>query len=357
MKDSLPYVEFFDVLVTAIHKALWYCHEKDKAKEAIKEDDETLSAFFEDALNIKSISSSGLDNHIINGLTSNLNRRRLRNQYPRLVKLVIQAFNRVRNNEKSRDVLPSPLHILYQALTVPEEPQTASYSFVLCRGMLFYFLKVHYRHPELQTIAPNMDEFTEEDIQKAISTFKSNIDIYARWPDVREDVNPRTITSRINYLAGHILAVKGYTYLWFKDEAHLNAFCEAKEMKRNDLEERYGNLLKDKYSFRVSSLYTELPDSSEINNWIFGIPIPWRGADLLFFGGLKRTSTTGLVFSLHGQPGTGKTSAALSLAAVLEPLGTKTLYISLEENPEDLQTRLNSLVPDYLRKNACLSEQ
>ncbi len=351
MKNSLPYIELFDDLVTAIHKALWYCHIQHKSGKELREDDENLSGIFERYIKVKSISASGLDGHIIKGLTTSATRRRKLNEFPRIVKLVIHAFNRVRNNEKSSDVLPSPLHILYHALTVPEEPQTASYSFVLCRGMLFHFLKLHFRHPELKSISPYMDEFSEEDIQKAISSFKSNIDIYARWPDIRKNVNPRTVTSRINYLTGHILAVKGFAYLWFKNENHLEFFCQPNSTSRQELSDRYSNNSStEKYSFRVSSLYTELPDSAEINNWIFGIPVPWRGADLLFFGGLKRTSTNGLVFSLHGQPGTGKTSAALSLAAVLEPLGTKTLYISLEENPEDLQTRLNSLVPDYLRK-------
>lgn len=344
---KLPYSDIFYNLLAAIHIALWYCQENYKSDEILREDDVKLSQIFESALDTDS--KTGLDQHIIKGLTV---KEKNRTEPPRLVRLVVRAFNRVKENETSKVILPSPLSILYQALTVPNQPQTASYAFVLCRGMLFHFLKVHTKHPELQNISPSFDGFVEEDIQKAISSFKNNAKISSRWPGNRSI--PSSLSSRINYLTGHILSIKGYSYLWFKSEKALKEFCNASD-QHSAIRNCYQNKLSSQYSFRMSSLYADLPDSSEINNWIFGIPIPWRGADLLFFGGLKKTSSTGLVCSVHGKPGAGKTSMALSLASILEPMGTKTMYLSLEENPPDLKTRLQSLVPDYLRKLSIFS--
>jgi KaiC/GvpD/RAD55 family RecA-like ATPase len=349
--NSLPYSEVFIDLLTAIHKSIWYCHKKYKSGEELKESDHELSKFFSSALNIKSYRSTGLDSHLVKGLTKSLEKRDKENIYPRLSKLVIYAYLNAQESKDDRYsavIIPSPLNILYHALTDPVEPQTSAYAFVLCRGMLFYYLGLHPDHPDLNKISPNFESFSEEDVHTSISSFKRHIDIQLRWPDKR--LKPKSFTTKINYLCGHILALKGYTYLWFNSDKQLKNFCLLE--KQDDYKKLYCNDLKqsEKYSFRMSGFYRALPDASELNNWIFGVPIPLRGADLLFFGGLKKTFSGGLVISLYGQPGTGKTSTALSFCATMSPFNTKSVYISLEENPEDLKIRLKSLVPDYLRR-------
>ena len=362
--NHLPYSEIFYSLLKAIHKALTYCYHLHKLGLSVSEEDIILSRFFEDALDLEFYRNKGLDQHLIKGLTVNVKQRKKKGVHPRLSKLTIEAFERAQESKKSDKVyqgiiIPSPLSILYQALTIPEEPQTSAYAFVTCRGMLFDFLKVHPNTPILQDVAPELDSFIEEDVLNSILSFINYNKIQLRWPDKRS--NPKNIASRINFLCGHILAIKRYTYLWFNSEQQLYNFLgyrysksEINEVTTFRPEINYQNLfeIEQKYHFRQSGYYSDLPDISEINNWIFGIPIPWRGADLLFFGGLKKSSTGGLVMSLYGEPGAGKTSAALSLSACFAPYQTSTFYITLDENPEDLITRLRSLIPAYLRKTS-----
>jgi KaiC/GvpD/RAD55 family RecA-like ATPase len=349
--EALLYNDIFEELLIEIHKALAHCHRLYKQGKPLLESDETLLSFFTKFH--RKYSSSGLNAHITKGLTATEQDRY--NIFPRLSKLVIYNYIQAQEAKKSgnyiAEIIPSPLSILYHALTVPEEPQTSSYAFVLCRSRLFYFLNIHPRHSDLKEISPDFDDFREEDILKSISSYKNHININARWPDQR--ANFKSYTTRINYLTGHILSLKGLTFLWFNNDEQLLNFCGIKKSQENvtHLKKLYANDFsqKEKYCFRLSSAFLELPDSSEIMNWIFGLPVPLRGGDLLFYGGLKKTHNGGLVISLHGQPGAGKTSTALSLAAVFSPYDTKTVYISLEEDPEDLVTRLNTLIPEYLK--------
>ena len=349
--NSLPFGDIFVELLVQIHKGIGHCHSLYTSGKRLSEEDKTLAAYF--VKFEKTYRTSGLNKHLIKGLNKSVQERQ--GVFPRLSKLIIDSYLQAQETKKSShykaEIIPSPLSILYHALTVPDEPQTSAYSFVLCRGMLFYFLNIHPSHPSLTSISPNFDSINEEDILKSISSFNSHVDIQHSWPDRR--ANSQSLSARINYLSGHILSTKGITYLWFNNNEQLFRFCSnldkgdslysLKKIYSNDFSE------KEKYSFRLTNTYTALPDSSEIINWIFGLPIPLRGADVLFYGGLKKSSNAGLVISIHGQPGVGKTSVALSLAASLSPLQTKTVYLSLEEEPEDLRTRLITLIPDYLK--------
>jgi KaiC/GvpD/RAD55 family RecA-like ATPase len=348
--NVLPYSEIFAELLVQIHKGIGICHSQFLEGKPLSERDKKLTELFRPFE--KKYRISGLNKHLTKGFNKSVQARQ--NIYPRLNKLIVDSYLRAqgsKGNRYSAEIIPSPLNILYYALTVPGEGQTSAYPFVLCRSMLFYFLNIHPKHPDLKSIAPTFDEISEENILKSISTFKSHIEIQQRWPDPRSNYD--LLSSRINYLNGHILSLKGFTYLWFKDSKQLLNFCFGLDEKNPvvSLQKYYSNnfSIDKKYSFRLSNSYYTLPDSSEIINWAFGVPIPLRGADVLFYGGLKKSSNAGLVISVHGQPGVGKTSAALSLAAVLSPFQTKTVYVSLEENPDDLTTRLRTLIPDYLK--------
>jgi KaiC/GvpD/RAD55 family RecA-like ATPase len=70
--------------------------------------------------------------------------------------------------------------------------------------------------------------------------------------------------------------------------------------------------------------------------------------DTLLQGGLKTDSNSSLVVLVSGNPGSGKTSFALALSAVLSPFGTQSFYLSVEEKAADLKERLQSLYPEYL---------
>lgn len=142
--------------------------------------------------------------------------------------------------------------------------------------------------------------------------------------------------------------MRGVAHLWFRKQDDLKNFCQASDMSSQaNYAGRYRN---PSYQFRLSSAYRDVPNPSEIVNWLFGIPLPISGADTVFFGGLKINSSKGLVVSVNGKPGVGKTSFALAFAAVLSPLNTKCIYVSLEEDKNSLFKRLVTLIPEYLKE-------
>ena len=345
--SNLPYGDIFVELLCQIHRALGYCHKVYSAGSELRNDDPELASFFKSFE--KKYRQSGLNRHLTKGLSRSGQEKY--KSFPRLSKLVIQSYVQTQELKKRSSnykaiVLPSPLYILHNALTVPDQQQTSAYPFVLCRTILFYFFNIHPNHPDLEYLSNEVDAFGEEEILNSVSSFRNHIKIQARWPDRR--AGSSTLTARVNLLNGHLFALKGIAHLWFEKEEELIKFCDI-PVELNSIGAIKAYYAQPEYRFRLSPSYSDLPDASEVINWTFGIPIPIRGADILFYGGLKKTASSGLVISLHGYPGTGKTSAALSIASLLSPLDTKTIYISLEEEPEDLQIRINTLVPDYLK--------
>jgi KaiC/GvpD/RAD55 family RecA-like ATPase len=94
----------------------------------------------------------------------------------------------------------------------------------------------------------------------------------------------------------------------------------------------------------------QLPTASEFVNEVDGLPIPIPGADCVLFRGLRFSENSGVVTRLSGRTGTGKTSIALGLAVALAPLGTRTIYLSCEEEKADLEHRIQTLVPQNIRR-------
>jgi len=121
------------------------------------------------------------------------------------------------------------------------------------------------------------------------------------------------------------------------------------------------DLISDKdttnYEFRLSTNYTSLPEEGGLINEMCGIPIPMRGADTVFLEGIKPSSDGSLVISVNGDAGTGKTSFALAMSALQAPIGTTTYYLTFEDNPGDLNARLQTLIPPYLRKLSIYNEK
>ena len=177
MLNALPYSDIFPELIIQIHKALGYCHDKYKRGEEISDSDEELREIFSPLY--KRYKQSGLNQHLIQGFN--------KKEIPRLVKVTLNAFYEAKFASRGlkATVLPSPLQIIYHTLTVPSEPQSAAYSFVVCRSMLLYFLNLHPRHPDLEFINGSFNIFSEPQIINSLSSFKKHVDIQARWPDSR----------------------------------------------------------------------------------------------------------------------------------------------------------------------------
>lgn len=339
----LPFSEYFFPLLTTIHRALGYCFDISHTRTSLDVDASELADLFRECRERwreqpRAYKRKGIDKHIFADLAQDADMQR---GAPRLSKLCVEAFRdaqemATRGNFKGL-VIPSPLAILYQALTVPEHPQTAAYSMLLIRSMLYGSLGIHPASPILGQY-PHLESFDEQNVAHSLMSFRKHVGEQARWPDPRNE-------RPINFMVGHILAIKGYTHLWFRTEENLRNFCDlSPEADLVVLKERYARNL----HFRLSHSHLDLPQSSEVINTLFGIPMPFRGGETLFIGALKKSTSGGLVVSLSGQPGVGKTSVALSLAIHFACIGTATIYVSLEEKRDDLFVRMTTLIPDYL---------
>jgi len=111
-------------------------------------------------------------------LTLNLRSKKSTKNNPiRIVELVKQSFIESQQEAKKRIeyktdnaiFLPSPLYILYQALTVPEEPQSRAYASIACRTLLFQYAKIH---PKTTVKIPEgWKPFDEKDVMNAHQEF------------------------------------------------------------------------------------------------------------------------------------------------------------------------------------------
>lgn len=289
--------------------------------------------------------NNGINNHIIEGLSDTSQSRY--GIFPRISRITIQAFKEAKEIEKSSNfqgsVIPSPFFILKQLLTISEEPQSESYAVYLCRVLLF---KIYGILPFEKYIEDGNDKYIdEEDIRNYSSSFRKYLSIQMRWPRWNDSF-PKEVSysDKKKLFYGHFLAMKGYYVLWFEDDSYIEKYLNG--FKKNNIEKPLSG---PKQYFRLLSKYNRIPDDEEVINSVFGVPVPISGADVVFQGGLKKASNSGLVISLNGSAGVGKTSVALSLAVALSPLNTKCLYMTMEEGIHDLENRLLSLVPDYLK--------
>jgi len=292
-----------------------------------------------------SLSKKSFDNHIMEGLFAS---HQLRGEkiYPRILKLTINAYKDANEIKvKSGYVIPSPLHILYYSLIVPGHSQTAGYSLASCRTLLFNLLDdIFKENNPASTGSSLVESFNEVDVSDAMDSLSRHIRIQLRWPrDLKED----SIKSYKNLIVGHFLAMKGVAHLWFNNATEASNFVTTNDFK-GFYEQFSKNLLTSR--FRISNKYTELPETGEIINQLYGIPIPIRGAEVVFYGGLKPASSGGMVVGISGQAGIGKTSFALALANSMAPLGIKCFYLSLEEATEDIKNRLFSLQTPFEKK-------
>lgn len=103
--------------------------------------------------------------------------------------------------------------------------------------------------------------------------------------------------------------------------------------------------------FIINPRVTELPSAGEMLNLVDSLPVPFEGGDTIFQGGIRLSPEKSLVATISGEFGSGKTLFGLSLAAALAPLGCRTLFLSCEESPQDITSRLIEAAPKALFRN------
>lgn len=335
-KAKVPYDDISRILLDCIFNALKVCVNKNGN---LKPSDKILLKCFNPFFTKKYI--RGQNPHLFAGNTSKAKYE------TRLTKVVLHAYHEIQEDSKiGRGVnIPSPLHILYNILTFPDEPQSAAYALLYCRSLLYETFKVFPEHP----LIPNgFKSFNIDNVTQALNTFKS----YA----VESNNIPQTENVPEQLMLAHFLAMKGVFYLRFGTKEGRKAIKDKDELLDftlvylNSKKINGSSESKKAFEFHKLNFYEELPESATLMNELSGIPIPIRGAETIFQGGIKTDSNSNLVVRISGEPGTGKTSLALALCAVLSPFNTFTYYMTLEENPDDLRNRLFSLIPSYLKK-------
>jgi KaiC/GvpD/RAD55 family RecA-like ATPase len=332
MLNKYIYSDVGTEILFCINKALLACIEIGVDSDLLTPENSELIQCFD------SLKNSAFDLHITEGLFES-HQKRGEKVYPRILKLTINAFKDASDVKvKSRFVIPSPINILYYTLIVPEHSQTAAYSLASCRTLLFNLLeKVYYSNNKKDEKKQFIGLIDEESISQSVDSLTRNIKIGRSWP---KDINLKSINSFINLIVGHFLAMKGITHLSFNDQTDAKNFLSV-NTRDQFLDEFPLHLMNTR--FRISNKYEDLPDTGELINQLYGIPLPIKGAEVVFFGGLKPSSKGGLIIGVSGQAGIGKTSFALAFANSLSPLGIKCFYISLEEDENDIRKRLFSL--------------
>jgi KaiC/GvpD/RAD55 family RecA-like ATPase len=346
-KTGLPYSDLGKVLLECIFDGLTVCIDKPE----INSSDEGLRNCFKKFFNHKD-NARGVNPHFSLGNTK-------KDFYEtRVTKIVIQSYREIQEDFSSSKgfALPSPLYILSQILTIPDEPQSAAYSLLFCRSFLFEVFKVFPVHPLLPK---NFESFNITHIKNYLDTFNSYTVQFNNIP-IADTVPAQQML--INYLA-----MRGVFYLRFGEtqvqKKKTSALPKARQIevaKENSKKNaeiflaakkiNAGSESKEILTFHKLSYYEQLPEAASLMNELCGVPIPIRGAETIFQGGLKTDSNSNLVIRISGEPGSGKTSLALALCASLAPFGTFSFYMSLEEHPKDLQNRLYSLIPNYIKK-------
>ena len=155
-----------------------------------------------------------------------------------------------------------------------------------------------------------------------------------------------------DFVVSHLLASRGLLLMRF-DNPDPNRKSDDQKAPIS-----FGSFLKSRslvncegvYQFDLPKEIRQLPSASRLINELDGLPIAIPGADLVFQGGLRFTTETGVVARLYGPAGIGKTSVALAIAASLAPIGTRTIYLSCEERSDDLHHRIRTLVPLFIKR-------
>lgn len=291
----------------------------------------------------------GIDRHLIEGDDSanvnSLRRAKDINPATRISLLVrssvisIYAQPDSQNASSAIVTIASPLRVCFDYLSVPGMPGTKAYSLIACRNYLFASLA---SHPQLGSAArnyPGTEEFTVEDIRFEYSKIWTSL--RPRQDSKGQDKLPAG--NKTKALLRHFLAIRGI----------LNFRCDLEDAKTylsSNSEPHNAVTGGSLFEFERAPNLDRLPEIGEIVNELWGLPIALDGADTIFRGGVKFSSTEGLILAIHGGPGSGKTSLALALATTASPFDIRTLFYTVEEVPADLIAKSGLLVAEELSR-------
>lgn len=322
------------------------------------------------------------DPHLSEGINVNLRRysEEPNSGRTRVFLLLKEIFKRVASEEarrtlnirnpgqRPRHLLPSPLYFLRLYLTSPEFPASDAYAHAVVRAIIFagavrYYHKLKSNKWLIRTslVRGAPKDQTPIGVIRHFIAFEGIVDsirsIDRHWKirDINYPDNPT------DFIVMHTLASRGMMHLSFPaapyDATIGKRRGEVQELRQTFLDRR--SLLGDEglYEFVIAGNVESLPPASELMNEIDGLPIAIPNADIIFARGLRFTASEGTIMRITGPSGSGKTSLALGFATALAPLGIDTIYLSCEENPDDLQRRISTLVPEFIRRTRTFNKR
>jgi KaiC/GvpD/RAD55 family RecA-like ATPase len=279
---------------------------------------------------------SGPNRHLVEGMLQE--EKAEQDNFCRLSLILWNEVKKISAYKSYGFPIPSPLTILYKCLIIPDVLQTNAYSLASVRNILFEAFEISSN--TLQSSKIGKIEY--KNIKEAVKSFSS----YAK----KNDNISISLDNKVYEPIAHLLSILGYFHLRFKTYKELTSYFK----RKNITAFLYYSSKKESsfFEFRLSPEYSQIPDYSEILNYLDGIPLAIKGAETVFHGGLRKSSDSSLVFHISGPAGIGKTSFALYLSSVLSAYNSKCLYISTEENVDDLKSKHNAQYPNFLTRTS-----
>ena len=371
LSEHLVYGDIAPNVLDCIYDALHLCSIRWINNEPLRNEssgkivNEIDSCF--DILNPKrySHSAKNKNHHIRDGAN-------VQSKNSRLSNIVVSRFEEIQFNlhkQKKDDLtlyIPSPISLLFDSLSVPTDLSSVSHSLIACRSLLFLIMSVS---PFARKEDTAWEKIRVEELE---SIMDSENKYYAK-----NDFFPIR-GSRVGEFLQHFLALKGFYVIRFgtiarkrindkhKLEVVINEYFRQRNLRglikdtqgKKRIKLLLDNLLGQNnknidrvrlHEYELSPLLDEPPIVFDIVNEIVGSPVPIKGINTVLYGGLRRGNNDSLVMSVYGAAGTGKTTFALSMASAMGTCGTNCFYISTEEHPNDLESRLHSITPTYIK--------
>lgn len=248
--------------------------------------------------------------------------------------------------EERRPRLPSILNVALDFLTIPHLPASRAYALMTLN--YFIFSSTGYYPCNKNSVSKtNKKSFDEKTVRRDILSIETYL--RQRFESQGGDFIPQTKDSSI--VTKHYLAMLGVLDWKFETSDGLLRYLNSNDILPSGLSQIVENeKILRQFEFARAGGLAKLPDAEEVVNGIIGLPLPIRGADTIFRGGLRFPAEGGLIMAVSGSPGSGKTALSLAIGASLAPFGINTLFLSAEEGAADLASRADSLIADDISR-------
>lgn len=340
---TYPYKDLLPDLIDAIFSTLLLLslseeEQQQKIKEENKDNiDHLINSYFF-AIS-KKFGKEGENRHLtghrksgIEPIYSGSNKKHTNKNQSRIGALVKNIYQESQSTRVSAEaeILPSPLFIASKILTAPYMQESSAYALFAVRSYLFEQLKLL---PDFGYTVTGFEKINMVDIKFALNT----INTYTTG----NDPFPQPKNKNSQYFLYHFLLALGYIHLRFADNKKRKQYCRSKQLFADK---------KSYYENKANKFVANFPNPANIHNLIWGNPVPIKGGDTVFMGGIKTNEENNLVIGIHGAPGVGKTTLCLAYAVSMAPLGVKTFFLSNEEGERSLNSRAIDLVSENLKR-------